>query len=220
MTDAATTPRSSAEGWQPKQVYILAIICLMVGLAIGYLFRDSKSPTRAIQGANSAKPGAPQQSEMAGQLPTLDQMRHMADVKAEPLLLKLKTDGPNADLLFQIGNIYRAAHQFQDAAGYYQKSLAVDPRNVIVRTELASCLYYAGDADGALAQLEQARKDDPKNANVLFNLGVIRRDAKNDKQGAVAAWRELLKTNPDLAADKKSTVKKLIAEATAPANKS
>jgi len=54
---------------------------------------------------------------------------------------------------------------------------------------------------------------DPKGANSLFNLGIIRLQAKNDRNGAVTAWQQLLKLNPTLAEDKKAAVEKLIAQA-------
>ncbi len=211
MTNEATAPPSSGEGWESRQVYALAAVCLVVGLALGYLFRGSQSPAARVP-AVDANQGAPA-GTMGGQMPTLEQMKHMADVKAQPLLEKLKTDPANPDLLAEIGTAYQAAHQFKEAAGYYEKSLAINPKNVVIRTEIASCLYYDGNVDGALAQLEQALKDDPKNANVLFNLGVMRLDAKKDKQGAVAAWQQLLKSNPTLDAQKKNAVEKMIAEA-------
>jgi Flp pilus assembly protein TadD len=50
----------------------------------------------------------------------------------------------------------------------------VKPKNIAIRTELASCLYYEGDVDGALRQLSQATTDDPKDTSSLFNLGMIR----------------------------------------------
>jgi len=102
-------------------------------------------------------------------------------------------------------------HQFKEAAGYYDKSLKLDPKNVPIRTELASSLYYCGDVDGALAQLEQALKYDPKDTNSLFNIGVIRWKGKKDAAGAIAAWQELLKVHPDL--DRRPIVEKMIAEA-------
>jgi len=34
----------AASAWQVKQVYAMAVISLVVGLAIGYLFRGSQSP--------------------------------------------------------------------------------------------------------------------------------------------------------------------------------
>jgi len=51
----------------------------------------------------------------------------------------------------------------------------------------------------------------PRDANSLFNLGMIRWKAKNDAAGAVAAWQELLRTNPNL--DRKPIVEQMIAEA-------
>lgn len=208
--DSSQTP--SREGWQPSQVYVLAAVCLVVGLALGYLFRGSHPSAIRVGAAESGSPASAVATK-GGQMPSLDQMKHMADVQAQPLLEKLKTDSGNAGLLVQIAAVYRSAHQFKEAAEYYEKSLRINPKDVAIRTEMASCLYYVGDVDQALAQLEQSLKDDPKNANALFNLGVIRLDAKKDKQGAVAAWQQLLKSNPTLDAEKKKAVEKMIAEA-------
>ena len=202
-----------ASGWKPTQVYAMAGICLLLGAALGYLFRGSESrPAQASQTATTssaagALTGSPQQ------MPSLDDMKRMADKQAEPLLAKLKTDPKNSQLLNQVGLIYKATHQFKDAAGYFQQAVDADPKNVSARTELASCLFYDGDADGAIKQLQQSLTYDPKDANSLFNLGVIRLQAKNDPSGAVNAWQQLLKLNPTLDAGKKAAVEKLIAQA-------
>jgi cytochrome c-type biogenesis protein CcmH/NrfG len=205
----------AARSWRTSQVYAMAAICVVVGLALGYLFRGSAS--------RPAQPSpAPQVAAAAGipsgtpQMPSLEEMRHMADKKAQPLLAKLKTDPNNSDLLNQIGTLYKSTHQFKEAAGYFQKAIDADPKNVGARTDLASCLFYEGDADGAIQQLQQSLTYDPKDANSLFNLGMIRLQAKNDPSGAVAAWQQLLKSNPTLSDDKKTAVKKLIAEARKP----
>jgi cytochrome c-type biogenesis protein CcmH/NrfG len=86
------------------------------------------------------------------QMPSLDDMKKMADNKAQPILAKLKKDPKNTALLIQVGNIYESTHQFKDAAGYYSKALQVTPKNVVLRTEMASCLYYSGDVDGAIGE--------------------------------------------------------------------
>ena len=39
------------------------------------------------------------------------------------------------------------------------------------------------------------------------------RSGKQDGPGALAAWRELLKSNPQLSADRKAAVQKLMADA-------
>ncbi len=208
MPNDVVEQETSNSAWQAKQVYAMAAVCLVVGLAIGYLFRGSQSP--AVQPAAIAQSSAP--PGMGGQMPSLDQMKQMADKKAAPLLEKLKSDPTNSDLLKQVGNIYEATHQFKEAAGYYDKALQADPKNVGIRTQLASSLYYNGDVDGAINELQKALQYDPKDANSLFNLGMIKWQGKQDSKGAIAAWQQLLKSNPQLSAERKATVQKLMAD--------
>jgi cytochrome c-type biogenesis protein CcmH/NrfG len=190
----------------------MAVVCLVFGLAIGYLFRGSQPAAPPAQAPDQSQQTVPA-GNMAGHMPSLEQMKHMADKKAAPLLEKLKSEPTNSDLLFRVGKIYEATHQFKDAVGYYDKALKADPKNVPIRTEMASCMYYTGDVDGAIGQLQQALQYDPKDANSLFNLGLIRWRGKQDAKGALAAWRELLKSNPQLSPDRKAQVQKLIADA-------
>ena len=78
---------------------------------------------------------------------------------------------------------------------------------------MASCLFYSGDPDSALAQLSQSLQYDPADANTLFNIGMIKLRGKKDTKGALVAWQQLLDKNPKLDTQKKSAVQKLIAEA-------
>jgi len=215
MPNEPTTQPTAGSVWQAKQVYAMAVICLVVGLAIGYLFRGSQSPAApAPPAANSqanAQPSAPP-GGMAGQMPTLEQMKQIADKKAAPLLEKLKGDPNNTDLLIQAGNVYLSTHQFKEAAGYFDRVLQVEPKNVAVRTQMASCMYYNGDVDGAISQLQQSLHYDPKDANSLFDLGMIKWQGKHDSKGAVVAWQQLLKSNPQLSADRKANLQKLMAQ--------
>ncbi len=144
-------------------------------------------------------------------MPSLDDMKRMADKQAEPLLAKLKTDPKNVDLLNKIALTYKAAHQFQDAISYFQKALDVDPKNVAIRTDMASCMYYTGDIDGALAQLDKSLTYDPKHPGTLMNIGIIKWQGKNDVAGAVAAWQTLLKRNPNF--PQKAVIEHMITEA-------
>ena len=215
MANEMVTEQTSSVGWQARQVYTLSVVCLLIGLAVGYLFRGSQAPAHPIPPnamQTAANPDGAAHAGIGNQSPSLDQMKLMADKKAEPLLAKLKDDPKNADLMIQAGNIYYATHQFKEAADYYGKSLDVKPKNIAIRTQLASCLYYAGDVDGALRQLSQATTDDPKDANSLFNLGMIRWKEKKDSKGALAAWAQLLKANPTLEPAKKAQVEKLMAD--------
>jgi cytochrome c-type biogenesis protein CcmH/NrfG len=193
-----------------RHVYVIASISLIAGLLVGYFFLGTRKSVTA-----GARPAMAASSAYNGGHPTLtlQQMKQMADVQASALVEKSKAEPKNAGLLLQIAAIYQGAHQFNEAASYFNKALDIDPKNVSARTELASCLYYSGDADGALNQLNEALKYNPKDTNALFNLGMIKYRGKDDPAGAVAVWQKLLKTNPNL--ERKPLVEQLIAEATA-----
>jgi len=231
MANQPTTAIIAVPTLPAKQVYVMAGIYLLAGLAIGYLFRASQLPSSSTQPgvvASSAAQGAQQRQGMAPQpgagqanphagvmgtrMPSISDMKQMADKKAAPLLDQLKKDPNNSAVLAKLGAIYYATHQFKEAAAYYGKSLQGDPKNVGVRTMLAVTLDSDGDADGALAQLNQALTYDAKDANALFDLGMIRLQGKKDPRGALAAWQQLLKLNPQLSADRKAEVQKLMAD--------
>ncbi len=211
MTTPAPETGTQDNSWPTRQVYTMAVGCLLLGLVIGYLFRGSASPT-ASANVGTRPPAASQSPQDVPQMPTMEQMKSMGDKKAAPLLEKLKADPNNAALLAQIGTIYKATHQFKDAEDYYGKSLQADPNNVVTRGDLAACLYFTGDIDGAISQLQQALKVSATDPNSLFNLGVMKWRGKGDAAGAIAAWKQLLQTNPHLEPDKKSQVEKMIAE--------
>lgn len=204
-SNSESSASPTAPGWTPGQVILLAAVCLILGLVGGYFLPAGKAANSAHPPAVASAPNAPHP------LPTMEQMKAVADAKAAPLLEKLKTTPNDAGLLAQLGAIYNSMHQFKEAAQYYDKSLKLDPKNIPIRVELASSLYYSGDVDGALAQLDLALKYDPKDTNSLFNIGVIRWKGKQDAPGAIAAWQELLKVHPDL--DRRPIVEKMITEA-------
>ena len=201
----------SASGIQASRVFQICAVSLVLGLALGYFLvgpRKAPAPVRSSAPAAATKPGM-----LPGghPVPTMEQMKAMADVKAAPLLEKLKSDPKNAKLLVQVAALYNSTHQFKDAANYYNKALQVDAKNVVTLTDLASSLYYQGDADGAIAELEKALKYSPNDVNALFNLGMIKFKGKDDAPGAIAVWQQLLNTHPDL--DRKATVQQMIDEA-------
>jgi cytochrome c-type biogenesis protein CcmH/NrfG len=204
-------PPQPASGLKPRLVYQICGGALVLGLALGYFVVGVR---KAPAAARASVPGMAAKSGIlpAGHPPlTMEQMKAMADMKAAPLLEQLKRDPKNVKLLEQAAALYGSAHQFKDAENYYTKSLQIDPKNTGTRTELASVLYYQGDVDGALRELQNSLKYSPNDVNALFNLGMIKFKGKDDAVGAIAAWQQLLKAHPDL--DRKATVEKMIAEA-------
>ena len=209
MDDESHATGNSKPHCPPTAFLVMCVVCLLLGFLAGYLLRGSapgsvnavsagsRNSTSAVQPMSMPANDSQAAQQMPHKMPTLEQMKRMADAKAVPLLEKLKSDSQNPQLENQIGLVYENAHQFKEAAGYFEKSLRQDPRNTGVRADYASCLYYTGDVDGALAQLNQSLTYDPKHAGTLLNIGIIKWKGKNDVDGAVTSWEKLLQYHPD-----------------------
>jgi len=213
MADEPAATSTADLSLRAVQVYVMAAICLVAGLAIGYLLRGSQlqaspTPTATKPGIPSPQPNA----TVSGHPHGLEELKQMADKRVAPLIEKLKSDPNDSAVLAQVGAIYHTSHQFKEAADYYGKAVQIDPKNVALRTKLASSLYRNDDIDGAIAQLNHALSYDPKDANALFDLGMIRLQGKQDGKGALEAWQQLLRTNPQLSAERKAMVEKLMAD--------
>ncbi len=198
------------KGWRSVQVYTLSAICLLIGVTMGYLVRGSaagKAPTSAptTTGANPAA-GIPVGSNQPG----ADDMKRMAEKQVAPLLEQLKSNPNDPEILAKIAHYYMVASQFNDAAVYYEKTVAVKPTAEYL-TGLANAYYYAGKPDKAMENLNRALQTDPTFADALYNLGVLKWQVKGDTKGAVEAWEKLIKTNPKH--PQLDQVKKMIARA-------
>ncbi|MGA8087063.1 MAG: tetratricopeptide repeat protein [Terracidiphilus sp.] len=210
MTNESITALPVAPTLGAAQVYFMAILCLCAGLGLGYFLRSSQPAVPAQR--NTAQTATAASARPPGHRPSLEEMQQMANKQAAPLLEKLKSSPNDASLLVQVGAIYHTSHQFKEAADYYNRALESDPKNVPVRTKLASSLYRNGKIDDAIAQLNRALKVQPTDANALFDLGMIKLQGKGDAKGAMATWQRLLKTNPQLSPERKATVLKLMAD--------
>ena len=202
---------SSNTTWTDVQAYTLAVVCLLLGMAGGWLIRGSQSPAAAapVESASAAVPAA--MGGTTNAQPTPEQLKKMADTQAAPLIEKLKSDPNNPELLSSIGNFYYDAQQYPTAVDYYGRSLKAHPSDASVRTDMATAYWYMGNADSAIAEFNKALTYEPNKANTLFNLGLVKWQGKMDINGAVADWEKLLATNPNY--DGKQKVQQMIAEA-------
>jgi len=116
---------------------------------------------------------------------------------AAPLLDAVNKNPNDYDSLVKLGNVYYDGQQYPNAIQYYERALAVRPESPDVRTDMGTAYWYSGNADKAVAAFETSLKYQPGHPQSLFNLGWIRWQGKADPKGAIAAWEELLRTNPN-----------------------
>jgi len=200
----------TTENWTNTRAYTMAIICLLVGIAGGWFLRGSQSTAAAATLAAAGESASSAMGNTATQ-PTPEQMKNMADVQAAPLLDRLKFNPNDPDLLAKIGNIYYDTQQFPAAIDFYHRSLALQPSNASIRTDMATAQWYSGNIETALTEFNKALAYEPTNANTLFNLGIVQWQGKMDINGAVETWQRLLDTNPNY--ENKQKVQELMAQA-------
>jgi tetratricopeptide (TPR) repeat protein len=194
MTHTAQKSSQRKPTWTTFQAYALAAYCLVMGIALGYLFHGSASPasvTANTTSAASSPSGAMEQQ--------FDPQQHEAFLAQSlaPMFEQLKNNPNDFDTMVKIANLYYDAKQYQQAITYYERGLKIQPQNVDVRTDMGTAYWYLGDADRAISEFRKSLKYKPDHPETLFNLGVVQWQGKNDAKAAMQVWNQLLNTNPE-----------------------
>jgi len=197
----STSESNTPSAWSNFQAYALAAFCLVLGVALGYLFRGSAS-SMSQASASAHSTSVPSENVQA---------QAILQESAGPLLEAINRNPSDYDALVKLGDLYYDGQQFQNAIQYYGRALAIHPENPDVRTDMGTAYWYTGNADRALVELEASLKYRPGHPQTLLNLGWIKWQGKADPKGAVEAWQKLLKTNPDYS--QKEQVEQYIAKA-------
>jgi cytochrome c-type biogenesis protein CcmH/NrfG len=177
--------------------------------------RDSITPLTAVTGIAGALFGvivgymlgvSPQKTTGAGSFPAAAVQAEAPHTHAPALVNEqelqgwrniLSTDPKNLKANVELANRLYDAQRYAEAIPYYQQAFTIDPKNVSVSTDYGTALYYSGKPDEALAQFDRSLTLDPRHGQTLFNVGIVKRDGRNDARGAIAAWERLLASVPD-----------------------
>jgi tetratricopeptide (TPR) repeat protein len=156
-----------------------------------------------IGSQQAMRPGAavPAQQQAAQTAPSGAAPTTRAAVLNEQEVTALKSvaerEKANARPRVQIGNLYFDAEKYDDAIKWYVEALALEPKDVNVRTDLGVCYYYTNQPDKALEQFDKSLSIDPNHAKTLLNVGIVRAFGKQDLDGATKAWQQVIKVAPD-----------------------
>lgn len=110
---------------------------------------------------------------------------------------RLANNPRDLDALVFLGNANYDIQRYQEAEGLYRRALEIDSENAEVRTDLATVLYRLGRSKEAVEELQRALAIDYHHENALYNLGMMKLEAFNDREGAVAAWTQLKEATKD-----------------------
>jgi cytochrome c-type biogenesis protein CcmH/NrfG len=173
-------PQTSSTTWA-----LIAGACLVLGLTAGYVIVGTHRPPEPV-----ITPVAQTPASTAAPAGLFDEQQ------AQALRNVLARDPKNVQANTALGNMLFDAGRYAEAVGPYQQAFAADPNNVNVSTDLGTALWYSGKPDEAIAQFNRSLAIDATHPQTLFNLGIVKRDGKQDLPGAVQAWEKLLATNP------------------------
>ena len=162
---------------------------LIAGWIIGTQQASPRTPGAAAPAAaTSAAPAGSSSETRAAVLDEAQVTALKAVAEREP-----KNAKPRADL----ANLYFDAERYDDAIKWYADALTLNPKDVNISTDLGISYYYTNQPDKALAQFDASLKLDPKHTKTLLNVGVVRAFAKQDLNGATAAWQQVVTLAPD-----------------------
>lgn len=196
--------QASTATWTSREAYLLALVCLVVGLVAGYVFHGSAPGGAVVPSVPSSAANAPVAQQTVQSPEALAQL-------AKPLLAAVKADPNNVDALVQLGNFYFDNRAYAEAITYYTRALELRPEDVNVRTDRGTAYWYSGFPEKAIEDYERSLAYDPNHANTLFNMGVVKLHGLHDAQGAVAAWQKLLQAYPQH--PERARIETLIAQA-------
>ena len=211
MAEKLTT--TSRDNWSGGQAAILVVACFVIGTTGGWMIRRSRATATTGNVPAASTTVRPQQLPPLAAPAALSpqQIKAAVDAQAAPVVAQLKGDATDFGPLVNLGNTCYDAKQYPTAIEYYQKALKLQPADTSVRTDMATAIWFTGNADQAITEFQKVLAQDPNKANALFNLGIVKWRGKNDAAGAIALWQKLLATNPNF--EQRAQVEDLIRQA-------
>jgi len=183
-----------------KETVILYVAFALVvgfvgGVTVGILWMTrGVEKTAMVQKPQMALPGAPPVAPQ-GAPPA----RNSIEVGSQVQTLKeiVKKDPKNLPAWVELGNLYFDTDQPKEAIEAYSQYLAIKPDNPDVRTDMGIMYRKLGQFDKAIEEFRKAAQSDPKHANSRYNIGLVLLHDKQDIKGAVNAWEDYLKVDPN-----------------------
>lgn len=176
-----------------RDLLITALLFTAIGFAGGYVYSRQGASSR-LQPAVQSAPSSPEQNaeglpEGHPPLEAAERWRRLQE-KAE--------DNPNDPAAaLELANLLYDLQRWDAAVTWYERTLALAPKNTNARTDLATCYFNLRRFDKALAEYERALKDEPDKPEALYGLALTRLHGQQDRAGARQALEQLQRTHPD-----------------------
>ncbi|MDX9835365.1 MAG: tetratricopeptide repeat protein, partial [Desulfobulbus sp.] len=112
----------------------------------------------------------------------------------------------------QLGHAYFDTGQAKQAIAAYTTALALKPDDVNVMTDLGVMYHQDHQHQKAIELFDAVLRVEPTHEQARFNKGVVLLAGLNDRTGALAEWKELVRNHPMATAPSGRMVNDLIDE--------
>ncbi len=176
------------------------ILIVVIAFVVGFIAGATVAVLRGTKGAEkTAMVPKPQMIPPGAPAPAGAPPRDTIEATSQIQTLKeiVKKDPKNLPAWVELGNLYFDTDQPKEAIEAYSQYLAIKPNNADVRTDMGIMYRKLGQFDKAIEEFKKAAQSDPKHVNSRYNIGLVLLHDKQDIQGAVKAWEEYLKVDPN-----------------------
>ena len=177
-----------------KETIILVVV---IAFLAGFVSGATLAILKGKKGDQTVR--VPQKPQMAPQEAPPPPGPPPAEValKIDGLKEIVKKDPKNLPAWVELGNLYFDTNQPEEAIKAYTEYLKLKPDNADVRTDLGIMYRNTGQIDKAIEEFRKAAQIDPKHVNSRYNIGILLLHDKGDIKGAIKAWEDYLKVDPN-----------------------
>jgi tetratricopeptide (TPR) repeat protein len=184
---AAATPLAappSAPNWWKRVA--------LGGAAVIAIFAVGFGANSLVNGGGSGAPAASQVAQASSGVPSVDLN------KISGLMATLNEKPDDIETLLALGNEYYNGQEFETAANWFDKVLAVDPEHVEGLLARGAVYFNTGDSVSAEKLWKQVVGIDPDNVEAHYDLGFLYlNSATPNWDGLRAEWNKVIELDPD-----------------------
>lgn len=188
-----------------KETLITALVFLGIGFLAGYVYKAQKSLNPDNTVAAAQRPGrdgdasqaqnvtaSPSSSDLPPGHPPIDNGAIIQTLEQQSAANPQDPAPP-----LKLADYFYDQGEFEQAIGWYQKALKLNPKDVNASTDLGTCYFNLGRPDDALRQFHNSLTIEPRHQPTLYNIVVVLMEGKHDYKAARQAWGTLHRLNPD-----------------------
>lgn len=110
---------------------------------------------------------------------------------------RLEKNPKDLEALISLGNANMMISRLAAAQDMYARALAINPKDLDVRTNLAIAYKYGGRPEEAFTELQKNLEMDPRHDPSLYNLGFLYYYDKKDLRKAREIWSRWIELYPN-----------------------